>query len=172
MRCLLLCILTLLMACQVQAHQMKAAMTKVLFNQRSGNVEIMHRFYVHDAEHALTKILGKQVHLLDDEDSQRMFGRYISAHFDMRISGAADKTLDEVKEYSALLSYVGQEVDGKFIWVYQEVSIPETVSSLRFRNDALQDHWPEQVNQINVEGLGKVRSLRFDREKNWQSLDF
>ena len=41
---IVLCCLSL----QLSAHEMKSAITKVLFNQRTGNVEIMHRFYVHD----------------------------------------------------------------------------------------------------------------------------
>ena len=46
---LVLCCLSL----QLSAHEMKSAITKVLFNQRTGNIEVMHRFYVHDAEHAV-----------------------------------------------------------------------------------------------------------------------
>ncbi|MBB3168874.1 hypothetical protein FHS30_002082 [Simiduia aestuariiviva] len=139
---------------------MKTAITQVLFNARSGNVEIMHRFYVHDAEHALSKIVGRQIHLLDDAGAQQQFARYVSAHFAMG--------LGEPKPTS--LNFVGQEVDGKFIWVYQELPIPAQLTELWFRFDALQDHWPEQINQINLEGLGKVRSLQFTREHDWQVL--
>lgn len=147
-------------ASTVLAHQMKAAITQVLFNARTGNIEIMHRFYVHDAEHALSEILGRQVHLLDDPKAQRQFARYVGGHFAMGFGQAKP----------AELTFVGQEVDGKFIWVYQEVPIPSAVPQLWFSFDALQDHWPEQVNQINVEGLGPVRSLRFTREDDWLSL--
>lgn len=38
---------------QLQAHQIKAAITTVLFNQRTENIEVMHRFNLHDAEHAV-----------------------------------------------------------------------------------------------------------------------
>lgn len=161
MRALILSI-TLLMACLVQAHQMNAAITRVLFNERTGNVEIMHRFYVHDAEHALSQIAGKQVHLSDDPEAQQQFSRYVMAHFSLGL--AEGKPL--------ALQPVGQEVDGKFIWVYQELPRPEAVTQLWFAFDALQDRWPEQVNQINVEGLGPVRSLVFDRKAGWQSLVF
>ncbi|GAA5525742.1 hypothetical protein Maes01_02314 [Microbulbifer aestuariivivens] len=159
---ILLLILTLLMACQVQAHQMKAAITQVLFNERTGNVEVMHRFYVHDAEHALGEIVGKKAYLLENPEAQLQFARYVSAHFDMGLGSAEP----------VQLTHVGQEVDGKFIWVYQEMPAPAAVETLWFRFDALQDFWPEQVNQINVEGLGRVRSLKFDRHSRWQKLEF
>ena len=150
----------LLMGCYVQAHQMKTAITTVLFNERSGNVEIMHRFYLHDAEHALSQMADTQVYLLENPKAQQQFARYISAHFALGLGSAEPVEL----------THVGQEVEGKFIWVYQELPIPEDQRLLWFRFDALQEHWPEQVNQINVEGLGAVRTLRFDRHSNWQSL--
>lgn len=158
----LILLISLLMACSVQAHQLQAAITRVLFNERTGNVEIMHRFYVHDAEHALSQIAGKQVHLSEDAAAQQQFGRYVMAHFSLGLA-----------EGEALaLQPVGQEVEGKFIWVYQELPRPDVVTELWFAFDALQDRWPEQVNQINVEGLGKVRSLVFDRQAGWQRLVF
>ena len=158
----LIVFLTLLMACTAQAHQMKAAITRVVFNDRTDSVEIMHRFYVHDAEHALSELLGEQVHLSEHKVAQEQFGRYVMAHFSMGL--AEGKPLP--------LNAIGQEVDGKFIWVYQELPRPEHVSELWFAFDALQERWPDQVNQINVEGLGKVRSLAFDRNSKWQSLSY
>ena len=41
---------------QAVAHQQKIAITTVLFNPRTENIEIMHRFNLHDAEHA---VLGR-----------------------------------------------------------------------------------------------------------------
>ncbi|KUJ85038.1 hypothetical protein AWR36_003785 [Microbulbifer flavimaris] len=155
-------VLMLLVACTAQAHQMKSAITRVLFNDRTGNVEIMHRFYVHDAEHALSELVGEQVHLSEDRVAQEQFGRYVMAHFSMGLAKGEPLTL----------TAVGQEVDGKFIWVYQELPQPQNVTELWFAFDALQDRWPDQVNQINVEGLGPVRSLVFDRNDKWQALKF
>jgi len=158
--CLLLALM--LTGCYAQAHQMKTAITRVLFNERTGNVEIMHRFYVHDAEHTLSEAAGSQVYLLENPHAQRQFARYVTEHFAMGLGKA---------EPVALLD-VGQEVDGRFIWVYQELPIPQDRQTLWFRFDALQDNWPEQINQINVERLGSVRSLRFDRHSGWQSLSY
>lgn len=158
----LILLFTLLIACTAQAHQMKTAITRVVFSDQTQNVEIMHRFYVHDAEHALSELLGKQVYLSENKEAQAQFARYITAHFRM---GVTEGT-------SLPLTTVGEEVDGKFIWVYQEVPRPDNVSELWFAFDALQERWPDQVNQINVEGLGKVRSLIFDRHSRWQSLNY
>ncbi|WP_043316289.1 DUF6702 family protein [Microbulbifer sp. HZ11] len=159
---ILFVLLAVWMACSVQAHQMKTAITRVVFNEQTQSVEIMHRFYVHDAEHALSELLGKQVYLTENKDAQEQFGRYVTGHFRMGVTEGEPLTLDTI----------GQEVDGKFIWVYQELPRPEHFSALWFAFDALQDYWPDQVNQVNVEGLGKVRSLVFDRNSSWQSLEY
>lgn len=51
----------LLMVCQaVSAHQIKAAITTVLFNPRTENIEVMHRFNLHDAEHAVKALFDKR----------------------------------------------------------------------------------------------------------------
>lgn len=142
------------------AHQQKAAITKVLFNDRTGNIEVMHRFYIHDAEHAAGKILGAQVDLSSDKSAQLGFANYTLAHFQLGFDSPEPVEL----------TTVGQEVDGKFLWIYQEIAIPAAVSELWFRFDALQSVWPSQINQINLEGRGPVRSLRFDRNDSWQSL--
>ncbi len=150
----------LLMAGFAHAHQMKTAITRVLFNERTHNIEIMHRFYVHDAEHALEKTTGKQVYLLENAQAQQEFAHYVTQHFALGLGSPE----------SIPLTDVGQEVEGKFIWVYQELPIPEAEQTLWFRFDAMQDYWPEQINQINIERMGKVRSLQFDRHSKWQAL--
>ena len=41
------------------AHQQRAAITKVLFNKNTGNLEVMHRFFLHDTEHAVQMLFDK-----------------------------------------------------------------------------------------------------------------
>ena len=49
----LLIIVCFLIAAPSMAHQLKSSVTTVLFNQRTHNIELMHRFYLHDTEHAV-----------------------------------------------------------------------------------------------------------------------
>lgn len=151
----------LIVASTAHTHQMKTAITRVLYNERTGNIELMHRFYVHDAEHALGKASAKPVYLLENAEAQKQFADYVTRHFVLGFGNTEP----------VALTNVGQEVEGKFIWVYQELPIPENEQPLWFRFDAMQDHWPEQINQINVEKMGIVRSLQFDRHSDWRSLN-
>ena len=154
---LLCCVISL----QLSAHEMKSAVTKVLFNQRTGNVEIMHRFYVHDAEHAVKKLLDKSADLIAKQSTRDSFALYVSSHFQLK---SDDQDLK--------LSLVGNELDGRFFWVYQEVAIPKQLTQLQLRHDSLQSLWPEQVNVVNIEGRGKVKTLKFNSQQKWQQVQF
>lgn len=63
------------------AHQMRAAISTVLFNPRSGNIEVMHRFYSHDAEHALELLTGAPADLVDKARDRLKFAVYVHEQF-------------------------------------------------------------------------------------------
>ena len=152
---LLCCVISL----QLSAHEMKSAVTKVLFNQRTGNIEIMHRFYVHDAEHAVKKLLDKSADLLAKQSTRDSFALYVSSHFQLKND-----------QQDLKLSLVGNELDGRFFWVYQEVAIPKQLKQLQLRHDSLQSLWQDQVNVVNIEGRGKVKTLKFTPSQQWQQV--
>ncbi|WP_397472786.1 DUF6702 family protein [Rheinheimera sp.] len=144
------------------AHEMKTALTRVLFNTRSGNLEVMHRFYVHDAEHGVKELFDKSADLLNSEQTQQTFSQYVSEHFALQTLGG------EVLP----LTLLGGQLDGRFFWVYQEMPLPDELQGLRIKQDALQAIWPSQINVVNVEGRGRIQSLTFDNQTTWQQLQF
>ncbi|WP_372627605.1 DUF6702 family protein [Arsukibacterium sp.] len=155
----------LLLACfcsPLAAHELKTALSKVLFNPRSGNIEVMHRFYVHDAEHGVKQLFDKNADLLNSEQTQQLFNRYVSDHFRMtRLSGEP-----------LPLTLVGGQLDGRFYWVYQEAAIPVEIAGLRIQQNALQGLWPAQTNTVNIEGQGAIKTLSFDSKTEWQQVSF
>ena len=146
---------TLLFAAfSLSAHQQKSAISSVFFNPRTENIEIMHRFRVHDAEHAVKEIFGKDADIIDSKKTQEQFGKYVHQRFNLFGSD----------QQSMPLKIVGVELDGKFFWVYQETTLPSQfnqIENMTIRHDALRDLWPKQVNTINVEGKGKLQTLTF-----------
>ncbi len=144
-----------------QAHQQKAAITTVLFNHRTANIEVAHRFYMHDAEHAVQTLLGAQADILSNEQDQARFADYALQRFSLRHEG---KILP--------LSLVGFEVEGKFFWVYQETPAPEHLGTLAVNHGVLQDIWSNQVNTVNFEGLGKIRTLTFTQPSELLKVEF
>ena len=151
-----------LFSAQLQAHQIKAAITTVLFNQRTENIEVMHRFNLHDAEHAVKALFDKHADIMDDIDTQQAFADYVAKHFAI---------LDSEGEPLALAK-VGFEVEGKHFWVYQETAEPPALEGLKIRHDALRDLWPKQVNTINVEGKGDIKTLTFADSVNLLEVSF
>jgi hypothetical protein len=143
---------TLLFAAfSLSAHQQKMAISTILFNARTENIEIMHRFRVHDAEHAVKEIFGKDADIIGTKKTQEQFGEYVNQRFN----------LFDSNEQPLPLKMVGVELDGQFFWVYQETTQPTKLDNMTIRHNALRDLWPEQVNTINVEGKGKLQTLTF-----------
>ena len=133
------------------AHQQKTSISTVLFNPHTENIEIMHRFRVHDAEHAVKDIFGKDADIIGSKNTQKLFSEYVSQRF----------SLFDSDNQPMHLKAVGHELEGQFFWVYQETTQPATLQNLSIRHDALRDLWPEQVNTINVERKGKLQTLTF-----------
>jgi len=143
-------------------HQQKAAETTVLFNKNSGLLEVSHRFYLHDTEHAVQSLFDKSADILDSTETQKQFATYVAKQF--LIQDLAGKSLP--------LSSVGYEVEGKFFWVYQETAVPKGLSGVKLYNGTLRDLWPTQINMVNVEGKGNVRTLYFSDNKDWLITKF
>jgi hypothetical protein len=144
------------------AHQQKAAETTVTFNKRSGQLEVSHRFYMHDTEHAVQALFDKNADIINLKETQQQFADYVAKQFLVRT--LADEELP--------LKTVGYEVEGKFFWVYQETAIPKGLDGLKLFNGSLRDLWPTQINMVNIEGKDKVRTLYFSDNKDWLVTTF
>lgn len=139
------------LAAPAAAHQQKEAITRVLFNPRTGNIEVMHRFILHDAEHASHQLLGISADLLGSQADRNRFEAYVHARFELRDQ---DERLIE-------LTPVGNEIEHGFLWVYAEAPIPEGLRALTISHRALRDVWADQVNLVNVEQDASVKSALF-----------
>ncbi|GAB4539292.1 MAG: hypothetical protein Tsb0010_17700 [Parvularculaceae bacterium] len=135
----------------VFAHEQKAAITRVLFNPRTHNIEVMHRFLLHDAEHAVKLIFGGTADILEDDATRGRFADYVYRRFSL---ARADET-------PITLTPVGFEIDGRYLWVYQEAPAPASLDMLTIRHDALRDIWPDQINLVNVERGEVLRTATF-----------
>lgn len=142
-------------------HQQKTAVTSVSFNHRLQYIEVMHRFYLHDAEHAVKVLFDPSADILSNTETQQTFAEYVQLQFDLKQDNGK----------SIPLTFVGVELDGKYLWVYQESPIPKDLTGLSISNGALHELWPAQINLVNVEGKGKVKSVIFDNESSWLNVD-
>lgn len=137
------------------AHQQKTAVTRILFNDSTGNIEVMHRFFIHDAEHAAGVVFGGSQNLMESVGSRKLFSSYVMNRFAV----AAEDSQGLSTQLN--LEYVGEEIDGQFLWVYQETERLQGVIALSVVHIALRDVWPDQANLVNVEKDGLIYSLSF-----------
>ncbi|MEX1199041.1 MAG: DUF6702 family protein [Pseudohongiellaceae bacterium] len=144
-----------------QAHQQKAAITQIQFNERSGSLEVMHRFYLHDAEHAVRRLLDPAADIIANEQTRQQFAEYVAGKF----------TLYREDGSPLPLRLLGQEADGQFFWVYQELPVDAPPARVTARHDALRDLWPEQVNTVNIQLDGTIRTLTFTGDDRRLSAD-
>ncbi|AZG74917.1 DUF6702 family protein [Shewanella livingstonensis] len=149
-----------LLAGNATAHQQKEAYTSIVFNQRSGMLEIQHRFYLHDAEHAAQRVIDKNADLIGDPVSREAFAYYAISTFSMQ----------NKQQQPLTLSYVGTELQGKYLWVYQETPISVDMEGFYLKMTALQELWSEQTNHINVERNKRVTSVRLHITDAWQYI--
>jgi hypothetical protein len=161
-----LCSLVLILMCllganETIAHQQKESYTTVLLNQRSGLIEIAHRFYIHDAEHAIAKVTGKTTDLTAEQSAKDDFALYVSRTFQLKYS-QADNLL--------ALQTVGFEIEGKYFWLYQQAPMPNELNALHVKMTSLQEVWPSQINHINLEKGKAINSVRLSSEDEWKLL--
>ena len=154
----------LLLSCsfQLQAHKMKSAFTIVLFNERSGYLEVMHRIVLHDAEEAAWKLYGSDADIISDSETQEKVAQHAISQFKMK-----DQDGNELP-----LKLLGYQNDAGYFWVYQDMPLPKNVSKLRVQQKLFQQIWAEQINIVNIEGKGEVQSLTFSAHDGWQSAYF
>jgi hypothetical protein len=134
------------------AHKQKVALTDILYNERTGNLEIAHRISLHDAEHALHEVTESKDDLTKSPTAQAAFAKYVVQRFELTFK---DKT-------KLKLTLVGQEIERGYLWVYQETKIPKPATASFFiANTILQDVIKDQVNTVNIRSGSQVTSLTF-----------
>ncbi|MEM7677531.1 MAG: DUF6702 family protein [Myxococcota bacterium] len=138
-------------AVSVQAHEQRASVTRITLNERNGNLEVMHRFAIHDVEHAGGKLFGESLDVLGEASDRQRFENYVHGQF----------SLSDQDGNAIALTPVGNEVDGRYLWVYAETTMPSELTSLVVYHGALHEVWSGQSNLVNVAIGGEIKSATF-----------
>ena len=133
------------------AHQQKIAITTVALNARTGMIEIMHQVPLHDAEHALTAQGIRNPDIIGSSKSREQFAAYVTRRFLIVVDGTA-----------VTPAYVGSEITGGSLWIYQEIPAPPAgKAALRINSQILTDIWARQENRVNIGGGTRPQTLIF-----------
>ena len=146
----LLALAVLFAAVPAAAHQQKLAISTVSINPRTDRVEIVHQVPLHDAEHALRHGGVHSPDIVSSPESREAFADYVTTRFPVRIG-----------DQFAKLTFVGSEVKGGSLWVYQEMPVPEGSQTVSINSQILTEVWARQENRVNLGGGTDVRTLIF-----------
>lgn len=132
------------------AHQQKITITTVSVNPRSGMIEVIHQVPVHDAEHALALKGVRLPDILGSATSREDFARYVTTRFLLEVNGKP-----------VALAYVGSEISGGSLMVYQEAPAPRRDARVRVNSQIFTDVWTRQENRVNLGSGTRVTTFIF-----------
>ena len=147
-------LLTLAMLCcgpSLLAHQLRYSLTDLTWLPDSGSLQVVHSIHLDDAVELLARLGAADGNL--DSAAQARAMLYVEKHFSLRL---ADEPLE--------LEPVGAQIDGDYLWLYQEMLMPGYPEGLQVHCSILQDLFEDQQNQVNLRVGDDVRTLRFDRK--------
>jgi len=130
------------------AHRMHAGVTEIAVNERTDEMEIIHRVYAHDLMQALGRTEQDSDQFLATEEGLAAVGAYVGPLFRMA-SGEGD--LMELR-------YIGAELDGEFAWIYFTADVPADQASFIVDNDLLAGTFDDQVMMTNLRFNSRVRT--------------
>ena len=148
------------LASPLAAHQQKIAISTVTINPRTRQLELVHQVPVHDAEHALRVQGAKVPDIIGSADSREAFARYVTRRFVLELDGAPITP-----------GYVGSEIIGGSLYVYQEASAPVSGARVRVNSQILTDVWARQENRVNIGRGSQVTTFIFTAGDGAQESD-
>ncbi|KPF63609.1 hypothetical protein IP79_06800 [Porphyrobacter sp. AAP60] len=140
----------MLLAAPLMAHQQKIAISTVSLNPRTDRIEITHQVPVHDAEHALRMQGARVPDIVGSAKSREEFAAYVTRRFLLTVNGE-----------TVTPGYVGSEISGGSLMVYQETPAPAGEARLTVNSQILTDVWARQENRVNIGAGTQVETFIF-----------
>jgi hypothetical protein len=135
------------------AHRFHFGITDISYNERTGSTEIVHTYMAHDIEALLANLYQRQFDLSDPDD-QEVLRKYVEQQFWLK---AQDDSRLPVR-------WIGMTVDPQSVVIYQEAAHTPLSKAAVIRHGVLVDFLPDQVNTVNLNESGSVRTLTFQRQ--------
>jgi hypothetical protein len=146
-RCLAFVLLALLHG-GAGAHQLREVVTTIAWNPRAGSLEVVHRLHVHEAVEALAQRFGLRS---PDPGSLRNQARavlYVEERFALAVEGRP-----------LALAPVGAELDGPYLFVYQESLQGAPPRALEVESAVLMERYPDLRHQVNYEAGDRIATV-------------
>ena len=144
------------------ADRERLSFSEVSYNQGSELLEVTHRLHLHDAQQALT---GEG--LLSTPDLTPLRARAALALY------VANQFKINRGETLLLLETLGAQIEGNYIYIYQQAAMKTEPQQLTIHCEILQSIFSDQANHVNVKLKQSLTTLTFvkgEREKKAPAL--
>lgn len=140
------------------AHKINSAMSIIDIHDDGENVEITHKLYAHDLEHALD--LGSVgLDYFQTKKGQALVRDYILSRFILR-----DKSMNNKYKF------IGCEIAGDILFVYFEGKLAKG-QNWELDSNILQDVADGQTNYVNINFKNKTQTLIFDNGQGIANIE-
>ncbi len=145
-------------------HPLHLSVADIKYNPEAKSLEITQRLFVDDLEDALRHFSGDKVDVLNPPNPARikeLIGQYTQQNFQLQLNGKPKPA-----------QYLGYEIEGEAVWVYMEVADARNIKSIGVRNTLFFEMFDDQVNLINVDKDGEIRSLKLTSAQKRDQLNY
>lgn len=133
-------------------HPFHVSISELIYKEESKSVQVMHKVFVDDFEQTLNKHYQVQLDILamsTMDEIDEMISDYFSKRFKVEIDGKAVEAV-----------YIGSELEGNVLWVYQEIYKVRKPKTFRITNKVLFDEFDDQSNLVHTSLEGKIKTIR------------
>jgi hypothetical protein len=145
-------------------HPLHLSVADIKHNPEAKSLEITQRLFADDLEDALRHQSGAKVDVLNPADHAHLsglIGRYLQQNFQLQLNGKQEEA-----------KYLGHEIEGDAVWVYMEVPNVRGLKSISVQNTVFFEMFDDQINLINVDKDGKIRSLKLSASQKRDQLNY
>ena len=150
---LLICLLTLSATANVpmKRHRFHTTLTRIDYNAKEKNFEIIIKMFTHDLMPLLEKRGGKRLDLEKSPEADKLILEYINENFILSDKNNAAKTL----------KWIGKDFDTDEVRVYLETDSTQNLEGYKLKNTLFFADFPEQANIVVCHYDGKKADLLY-----------
>jgi len=133
------------------AHREKATVSKIIWSDAESFLYVTHKFHLHQTEVSLFEAGITQSAKFESLRARAQLALYVENNF----------TLHTLSGTPVQLALLGAEIEGRDVYVYQEVKLDKAPDGLIISSNLLRDIITDQINHVDVNLGGETRSLAF-----------
>lgn len=145
------CVLSTALYANAFAHKQRLSLTRIDWNESDKTLDVTHSFHIHEAENTLYGAGLIRYPDLTKLKTRARLALYTSEHFSLSLDGSKTLSLD----------IIGAEIDGQSVYVYQQVPLEAPPKRLIVSNSIFRALARDQINNVDVNINGEIKSLQF-----------